>query len=290
MSKDKLNKKATIPPMRKGPKPLSAQHKRPQAGKAFQKVLQNDPKTQEAMRRVQARMKAYSDVIKAVFGQINPSATVVNQVIKSLKLTNLEKKAQAELAEELKKLYAELDLVQEQYEAEWLAETGVAPPQYKSVEELEEVISWWQQQAAFTGIDPNKILEAGELVQTEFEPIIRGKLQLLSLQAACIEAAKPAKDPNKGTVPSDQEMRLADAAIVLKRNRGTITRWANEGKLVDNGKRGKERRVNRSSVMDLKRIIEKNGEVVQLKKEVAFSDSEKETPEDVERKCREAGL
>ena len=113
---------------------------------------------------------------------------------------------------------------------------------------------------------------------------------MLSLQAACIEAAKPAKDPNKGTVPSDQEMRLADAAIVLKRNRGTITRWANEGKLVDNGKRGKERRVNRSSVMDLKRIIEKNGEVVQLKKEVAFSDSEKETPEDVERKCREAGL
>ena len=241
MSKDKLNKKATIPPMRKGPKPLSAQHKRPQAGKAFQKVLQNDPKTQEAMRRVQARMKAYSDVIKAVFGQINPSATVVNQVIKSLKLTNLEKKAQAELAEELKKLYAELDLVQEQYEAEWLAETGVAPPQYKSVEELEEVISWWQQQAAFTGIDPNKILEAGELVQTEFEPIIRGKLQLLSLQAACIEAAKPTGgEPNKKKRGHDM---LNEPVGRLLDIHGADTPAPELAKLIDESSTGKNKSV-----------------------------------------------
>ena len=80
---------------------------------------------------------------------------------------------------------AEMRAAQQKYEAEWQAETGLVPPRWRTIEELEAAIAWWQEQAAAVGIDPNRILDAGEEV-LEFEPIIRGRLRLLRLQAAAV--------------------------------------------------------------------------------------------------------
>ncbi len=44
-------------------------------------------------------------------------------------------------------------------EAEWLEKTGVAPPRYDTLEELEKIhIPWWKEKAAFAGIDATTIL------------------------------------------------------------------------------------------------------------------------------------
>lgn len=81
---------------------------------------------------------------------------------------------------EVEKLVAE-------YNAAWKKETGVTPPEARTAEEIESVvIPWWQEQAALAGIDAKTIIEAGEDV-ADFEPIIRGKLRLVRLQALTLK-------------------------------------------------------------------------------------------------------
>lgn len=50
----------------------------------------------------------------------------------------------------------------------------------------------------------------------------------------------------------DEWIRITDAAKIFGVTKGTISRWANKGKIRDNGKKEKERRVSKLSVLSLK--------------------------------------
>lgn len=56
--------------------------------------------------------------------------------------------------------------------------------------------------------------------------------------------------------PGDKWMTGSEAAQLIGRHRGVISRWASQGKIVDNGLRGRERRVLRSSVLLLNQDID----------------------------------
>jgi len=104
-------------------------------------------------------------------------------------LATARKEAEAGQRGAWAKALAEMRAARREYEAEWQAETGIAPPRWRTIEELEAAIAWWQEQAAAVGIDPNRILDAGEEV-LEFEPVIRGRLRLMRVQVAAVAARK----------------------------------------------------------------------------------------------------
>jgi len=54
----------------------------------------------------------------------------------------------------------------------------------------------------------------------------------------------------------DELIRITDAARILGFTKGTISRWADKGKIRDNGKKKKERRVSKLSVLSLKHKLE----------------------------------
>lgn len=55
------------------------------------------------------------------------------------------------------------------------------------------------------------------------------------------------KEPRK-----DEWLKLVEAAKLLHVDKGTVSRWADEGKIQDNGQKGKTRRVSKISVLLLK--------------------------------------
>jgi len=64
-----------------------------------------------------------------------------------------------------------------------------------------------------------------------------------------------AKEPSRETVildPKDQWIKVTEAARLLKVDKGTISRWADEDNIKDNEKKGKKRRVLKSSVLLMK--------------------------------------
>jgi DNA-binding CsgD family transcriptional regulator len=115
-------------------------------------------------------------------------------------------------ASEWRKILAEADVAIQAHEIAWQTETGVVPPRWSTVEELERAIEWWQQNAALAGIDPNLILGAGEFV-AQFAPIIRGKLRLLRLQAAAT-AARHRRPPFEKALRKITERQAEVAQIV----------------------------------------------------------------------------
>ena len=72
-----------------------------------------------------------------------------------------------------------------QYETKWLKETGVVPPRWTTVDQLQTIVlPWWQEQAALAGINADRIVDLGDKV-VFFDSVIREKLKMLRLQAAC---------------------------------------------------------------------------------------------------------
>ena len=173
---------------------MSTQQNRPQAGKAFQKVLDADPKTQEALRRAQARLRAFGEAVGAAM----PLDDIARRLY--VFLQKIRGEAKAAQAEEWQKLQAELDAEQRQYESEWQRETGVVPPRYRTIEELEAAIEWWQKQATLAGFDVNRIAEAGEDV-FRLAPMIMGSL-ILRLEAARAGGMHPGQSPDHSTLSS----------------------------------------------------------------------------------------
>lgn len=76
------------------------------------------------------------------------------------------------------------------------------------------------------------------------------------------EAEQPA-EPERG----DEWIKVSEAAEILSVNTGTVTRWANKGRIKDNEKKGRKRRVLKSSVLFLKQSRE-DSEVLKDAKEL----------------------
>ncbi|MCK5565631.1 MAG: hypothetical protein KAJ07_10335 [Planctomycetes bacterium] len=54
----------------------------------------------------------------------------------------------------------------------------------------------------------------------------------------------------------DEMISLTEAGKLLGKNKGTIKRWADSGKIIDNGETGQERMVSKASVLILKHEVE----------------------------------
>jgi len=100
---------------------------------------------------------------------------------------------------------------------------------------------------------------------------------LIELQHWCIKGQKPtqtsggkadlpAKKPEE-TEQGDEWIKVSEAAEILSVNTGTVTRWANKGRIKDNEKKGRKRRVLKSSVLFLKQSRE-DSEVLKDAKEL----------------------
>jgi len=66
------------------------------------------------------------------------------------------------------------------------------------------------------------------------------------------ETQKPDNKAYRKADGTDEWWQLSQAASSLSVSRGTVTRWADEGKIEDNGERGRKRKVLTSSVLRLK--------------------------------------
>jgi hypothetical protein len=66
-------------------------------------------------------------------------------------------------------------------------------------------------------------------------------------QAETGQEAEPTGEP-----PKDEWLKLVEAAKLLHVDKGTVSRWADEGKIQDNGQKRKARRVSKISVLLLK--------------------------------------
>ncbi len=102
--------------------------------------------------------------------------------------------------------------------------------------------------------------------------------------------AKLVRQQQKAPKSGKAELRITDAAQILHKHRGTVKRWADRGILRDNGKKGSDRRVVREDVLRLAKHIGAGKKATEYKKERDLLDSERESDDDVERKCKEAGL
>lgn len=79
---------------------------------------------------------------------------------------------------------------------------------------------------------------------------------------ANLASLKPA-----GKERDDEWIKVSEAAEILSVNTGTVTRWANKGRIKDNEKKGRKRRVLKSSVLFLKQSRE-DSEVLKDAKEL----------------------
>ena len=227
-----------------------SEQQRPYAGKVFQKALGSDPKAQAALRRSQARLRAFGEVVHVAFAAIPGSlwadlttaalvplrlgADIVGKVLQAQQLVidefakrvwaqwqEVQDDSKGAQAEEWRRLSAELDAIEQQYEADWKKDTGVVPPQWATIDDLETIaIPWWQEQAAMSGIDPNKILDAGEKV-FPFERIIRGRLKLLRLQAAATATRRRRCPPLEKKTPK-MTKRQSEVLLLWPECRGNF--------------------------------------------------------------------
>jgi len=101
--------------------------------------------------------------------------------------------------------------------------------------------------AIVTEIKPEyfrRVPEKGHLKVGEFEDRFKSRPTIEFIFEHGIPAAM-------GSV-EDEWIRITDAAKILGVAKGTISRWANKGKIRDNGKKERERRVSKLSVLSLK--------------------------------------
>lgn len=82
-------------------------------------------------------------------------------------------------------------------------------------------------------------------MQKEIEGLKNDKKVLINL------ASRKLFLPSMESV-KDKWIRITDAAIILGVAKGTISRWADDGIILDNGKKKRERRVSKLSVLSLK--------------------------------------
>ena len=193
--------------------------KKPRAGSAYAKNIEGDWPAQEALSRAREKLKAFgvalrhtekaakvSDILLASLTEATAAIRekpgfALAEVVEAQQAVITDFAAMlaeivAEAREESRadgqkfhqKALAELDQAQQEYERQWQEQTGLTPPRFDTIEELEQAIDWWKEQAAFVDISPERILDAGERVQHQFEPIIKGRLRLLRLQATAVTA------------------------------------------------------------------------------------------------------
>lgn len=95
---------------------------------------------------------------------------------------------QKELDVRCEEWLADFREVEKQFNAEWQEKTGEAPPRIKTDDDVENVIGWWKEKAALAGLDTNTILAAKDHEVFAWEPVIKGRMNLLRLQAAALAA------------------------------------------------------------------------------------------------------
>ncbi len=79
--------------------------------------------------------------------------------------------------------------------------------------------------------------------------IIVDKLKELGLYAEAVE---------------DEMISLTEAGRLLRKDKGTITRWADSGKIIDNGKTGQARKVSKACVLIIKQEIEEKEQLADI--------------------------
>lgn len=75
------------------------------------------------------------------------------------------------------------------------------------------------------------------------------KVPVAKLAAEAIQAERTYRRMPQTRVPGDELMTFTEAAGLLGVNKGTVSRYADAGTILDNGQQGKERRVWKSSVL-----------------------------------------
>lgn len=119
---------------------------------------------------------------------------------------------------------------------------------FSTVDELLERMGI--QPGADCGMAHRLRVELGELRNGFLEGSSEGKVTTMRVRTA-VDRAKRIRGRNA----SDDGgwLRIADAARILHKSRGTISRWADADRIHDNGQSGRNRRVSRSDVLRLQR-------------------------------------
>lgn len=174
------------------------------AGKAYVKKFGIPAKS-----RLQAEiLQRYAEVLIPIF---RASRSITSSFAKDFRSIVDERKS--DLRRRTEHLLAETAQQRSQTESEWLNATGEKPPEL-TIDRYDEWLAWWQERAARIGIDPNRILEAGDRVAL-YAPIVRGAL----------ERGGPKKDRAVAVGPSDP-ITLSDLARVNPRpKKKTLQNW-----------------------------------------------------------------
>jgi hypothetical protein len=120
---------------------------------------------------------------------------------------------------QLEEWLADFREVEKQFNAEWKEKTGETPPRIKTDDDVEKVISWWKEKAALAEIDSNAILAAEDHEVFAWEPVVKGRMTLLKLQAATLAATPSAKTPPPEAAEgpaADRPANVKDRASVGK--------------------------------------------------------------------------
>jgi hypothetical protein len=93
-------------------------------------------------------------------------------------------------------------------------------------------------------------VELGELRSGFLEGSSEGAATAMRVRTA-VDRAKRVRGRN---VSDDGDwLRISDAARILHKSRGTISRWADADRIHDNGRKGRDRRVSRGDVLRIQR-------------------------------------
>jgi len=125
--------------------------------------------------------------------------------------------------------------------------------EYKRLENLRDGL--WEQSNFFCQADTHYL-------ETKADQLKEKITRLTTRNKADLPSEKPA-----GTEHGDEWIKVSEAAEILSVNTGTVTRWANKGRIKDNENKGRKRRVLKSSVLFLKQSRE-DSEVLKDAKEL----------------------
>ena len=178
-----------------------------------------DPVSKQALSRLKKKDKKLGALLERIEVSVRdgsflgPTPSDADEALLEQVFGKPTEDEQKETDAKLEKWLSDFREVEEQFSAEWLEKTGEAPPIIRTDEDVDKVIAWWKEKAALAGIDTDAILAAKDHEVFAWEPVIKGRMTLIRLQAAmladtCVKAT-PTEDAERAATADSTAGRTA---------------------------------------------------------------------------------